>query len=56
MIKEIQGHRWRNAGIKAGITTEQDLDEMAKAWDEWSDSDEASLAMMQGEILVQKSP
>jgi hypothetical protein len=27
---------------------------MAKAWEEWAKRDDASLAMLNGEILVQK--
>jgi SAM-dependent methyltransferase len=41
--------------LKFGLGTENDLEEMAKAWEEWGKRDDASLAMLHGEILVQKS-
>lgn len=37
-----------------GLTTEDDLEEMARDWKEWADRDDASLAMISGEILIQK--
>ncbi|KAI1629378.1 S-adenosyl-L-methionine-dependent methyltransferase [Exophiala viscosa] len=40
--------------LKFGLGTEDDFEAMAKAWEEWAERDDASLAMLQGEILVQK--
>ena len=44
----------REKALKFGLGTENDLEEMAKAWEEWAKRDDSSLAMLQGEILVQK--
>jgi hypothetical protein len=44
----------REVGLKSGLVTENDLEEMAKAWEEWAGRDDASLAMMHGEILIQR--
>jgi hypothetical protein len=44
----------RDKALKSNLNTEDELDEMAKAWEEWADRDDAILAMMNGEILVQK--
>lgn len=55
MIHELQTNRWRQAGLKAGIATEHDLDEMAHAWSEWAESDRSSLAMIQGQVIIQKN-
>ncbi|KAL1858096.1 putative secondary metabolism biosynthetic enzyme [Diaporthe australafricana] len=55
MIHELQTNRWREAGLKAGIATEQDLDEMAIAWNEWAESDRSTLAMIQGQVIIQKN-
>lgn len=55
MVRELQTNRWREAGLKAGLATEQDLDEMASAWNEWAESDRSSLAMIQGEVIIQKN-
>ena len=42
------------AGLKSGLATEDELEEMATAWEEWAGRDDASLAMLHGEILIQK--
>ncbi|KAI1407901.1 S-adenosyl-L-methionine-dependent methyltransferase [Hypoxylon sp. FL1857] len=54
MVKEINRGQWRDAGLRAELATEQDFDEMAEAWEEWAGRAEATLAMIQGEIIIQK--
>ncbi len=44
----------RNMAIQAGLVTEVDLEQMGKAWEEWVREDAASVAMMHGEIIIQK--
>ena len=44
----------REKALRLGLGTENDLEEMAKAWEEWAKRDDASLALLHGEILVQK--
>ncbi|KAK6354635.1 hypothetical protein TWF696_003775 [Orbilia brochopaga] len=44
----------REKALKFGLGTENDFEEMAKTWEEWAETDDAILAMLQGEILVQK--
>ncbi|KAI6084264.1 S-adenosyl-L-methionine-dependent methyltransferase [Hypoxylon rubiginosum] len=41
------------SNIKSGIT-EAEMDEMRDAWIEWRDRDDATLSMVQGEILMRK--
>lgn len=48
------GARLREKALKFGLGTEIDFEEMIQAWKEWAKSDDASLAMLHGEILVQK--
>ena len=48
------GSRLREKALKFGLGTENVFDEMAKAWEEWAERDDASLAMIHGELLVQK--
>ncbi len=43
----------REMNIKSGIT-EAEMDEMREAWIEWRDRDDATLSMVQGEILMWK--
>jgi hypothetical protein len=54
MVERVRGGRLREVGLKSGLVTENDLEEMAKAWEEWAGRDDASLAMMHGEILIQR--
>ncbi|RFU30478.1 hypothetical protein B7463_g5882, partial [Scytalidium lignicola] len=39
---------------KSGLATENDFEDMAKDWEEWVQREDASLAMMHGEILIQR--
>lgn len=48
----IHGGRFRTGGLKLGLTTEDELEEMAEAWKEWAERDDASLAMIHGEVLI----
>lgn len=48
------GARLREKALKFGLGTETDFDDMVKAWEEWAERDDAILAMLQGEILIQK--
>ncbi|ETS88199.1 hypothetical protein PFICI_02027 [Pestalotiopsis fici W106-1] len=43
----------RESNIKSGIL-EADMDEMRDAWLEWQDRDDATLSMVQGEVLIKK--
>ena len=54
MIQQVREGRLRKRGLEAGLVTENDLDEMVKAWKEWETRDDATLGMLQGEILIQK--
>lgn len=54
ILNVIRGGRVRGMAIQAGMVTEDDLEQMGKAWEEWVGEDAASLAMMHGEILIQK--
>jgi hypothetical protein len=44
----------RDKAIKLGLGTEEDVMSMADAWEEWARKDDASLAMINGEIIIQK--
>ncbi|KAI1135885.1 S-adenosyl-L-methionine-dependent methyltransferase [Hypoxylon sp. FL0543] len=54
MIEVALGNpKIRESNIKSGIT-EADMEEMREAWIEWRDRDDATLSMVQGEILMRK--
>src|ERR1700753_3655476 len=54
LCDQLRGGSLREKALKFGLGTEHDLEEMAEAWEEWAKRDDAILAMLQGEILVQK--
>jgi hypothetical protein len=58
-VERIRAGRMRDAGINAGLITEEDLDEMVKSWEEWEEREDASLGMMHGdyhpEIIAYKA-
>jgi hypothetical protein len=48
------GSRLREKALKFDLGTDTEFEGMAKAWEKWAKQDDASLAMLHGEILVQK--
>jgi hypothetical protein len=54
MVNIIRGGRIREGGLKSELVTENDLEEMARAWEEWVEKEDATCAMIQGEILIQR--
>lgn len=54
LCDQLRGGSLREKALKFGLGTENDLEEMAKAWEEWAKRDDASLALLHGEILIQK--
>lgn len=55
LIDQLKGgSRLREKSLRFGLGTDGDFDAMAKAWEEWAKREDASLAMLQGEILVHK--
>ncbi len=54
LCDQLRGGSLREIALKFGLGNDNDLEEMAKAWEEWAKREDASLAMLHGEILVQK--
>ncbi|KAH8817155.1 methylase [Xylogone sp. PMI_703] len=54
LCDQLRGGILREKALKFGLGTANEFEEMAKAWEEWAKRDDASLAMLHGEILVQK--
>jgi len=54
LCDQLRGGSLREKALKFGLGSENEFEEMAKAWEEWAKRDDASLAMLHGEILVQK--
>lgn len=54
MMGIIKAGYMRDVGLSTGLVTEDELEEMAKGWQEWAAMEDASVAMMHGEIIIQK--
>jgi hypothetical protein len=57
IVKLLRGgsdSRMIKAGLEGGLITPGDLEDMVEAWEEWVERADASLAMLHGEILIQK--
>lgn len=54
MIERLKSGQVRSKSLEEGFATEQQLDGMVEAWETWRDTDEAMLAIMNGEAIVHK--
>lgn len=54
MMERLKNGQMRGKAIELGMVTEQEIDDMVDAWDKWSKTDDATLGIMNGEVLVDK--
>lgn len=54
MVEGLSKGRLRSVALSSKLATEEDLQEMAAAWEEWANADGAILGMLHGEILIRK--
>ncbi|KAL2274674.1 hypothetical protein FJTKL_03035 [Diaporthe vaccinii] len=54
MVDALSKGRLRSIGLSSKLATEDDLQEMVAAWEEWASADGAILGILQGEILIRK--
>ncbi|KAK4154057.1 methyltransferase [Chaetomidium leptoderma] len=52
MIERLRTGQMRDKGIELGITTEEGIDEMVEGWQEWIEAADATLGIMNGEVIV----
>lgn len=55
MIERLRAGQMRTRGIELGLTTEEGIEEMVKGWKEWMDRDDATLGIVNGEVIVRKA-
>ncbi|KAL1857539.1 hypothetical protein Daus18300_010297 [Diaporthe australafricana] len=55
MVDALSKGRLRGIGLSSKLATEEDLQEMVAAWEEWATADDAILGMLHGEILIRKT-
>ncbi|KAK4034484.1 S-adenosyl-L-methionine-dependent methyltransferase [Parachaetomium inaequale] len=54
MVERLRTGQMREKGIELGLTTEEGIEEMIKAWEGWIETDDATLGIMNGEVIVKK--
>ncbi|KAK6537148.1 hypothetical protein TWF694_011346 [Orbilia ellipsospora] len=54
MCQQLRGGGFRDRALKFGLEVKEDFEEMAKAWEEWAQREDATLSSLHAEILVQK--
>ncbi|KAF4981273.1 hypothetical protein FZEAL_2899 [Fusarium zealandicum] len=54
MRERLISGQMRGKSLELGIATENELDEMAEAWEKWDDAEDATLGIMNGELLINK--
>ncbi|KAL2126226.1 hypothetical protein VTI74DRAFT_1401 [Chaetomium olivicolor] len=55
MIERLRTGQIRGKGIELGITTEEGVEEMIKGWQEWIETGDATLGIMNGEVIIKKA-
>lgn len=54
MIERLRTGQMRKKGIELGLTTEETVEEMVKGWKEWMERGDATLGIVNGEVIVRK--
>jgi hypothetical protein len=54
LAERVRGGPLRRGALELGSVTEEDLEEMAQAWEKWAATENATLGMLHGEILIEK--
>ena len=54
MVQRLLHGPLRSKALELGIVTEDELDGMVKAWEEWMVTSDATLGLMNGEVIVRK--
>ncbi|RTE80412.1 hypothetical protein BHE90_005114 [Fusarium euwallaceae] len=54
MRERLIGGHTRRKSLELGIATESELDEMAQAWQDWADTDDATFGLVNGQVLIEK--
>ncbi|KAK3946722.1 S-adenosyl-L-methionine-dependent methyltransferase [Pseudoneurospora amorphoporcata] len=56
MIERLRTGWMRKKGIEMGLTTEEGVEEMVSGWREWMSREDATLGIVNGEVIVKKAP
>ncbi len=56
MINRLKDGQMRPKALEMGIAVQQDFDEMIEGWEEWMETEDAMLAMINGTAIITRSP
>lgn len=54
MIDRLRTGQMRDKGFELGLVTERGIEEMIRAWEDWMAADDATMGIMNGEVIVKK--
>ncbi|KAK1775999.1 hypothetical protein QBC45DRAFT_395583 [Copromyces sp. CBS 386.78] len=54
MIERLRTGHMRTKGLELGLTTEEAVEEMIEGWKEWMIREDATLGIVNGEVIVRK--
>lgn len=54
LAARCQDGEFRKKGLEMGIATAEEFEEMAAAWGEWVGTEDGSLGIMNGELIIRK--
>ena len=54
MAERLRTGQIRGKSLELGIATEAEIDQMAESWEQWSNTEDAGLGIMNGEVIIQK--
>ncbi|KAK4096352.1 hypothetical protein N658DRAFT_501689 [Parathielavia hyrcaniae] len=54
MIERLRTGQMRSKGIEMGITTEEAIESMIKAWREWIETEDTTLGIVNGEVTIKR--
>jgi hypothetical protein len=55
MIERLRTGQMRSKGLEMELVTEEGIEQMIKAWEEWIETADATLGIMNGEVIVTKA-
>ncbi|KAK4240080.1 methyltransferase [Achaetomium macrosporum] len=55
MIERLRTGQMRDKALEMGIATEEEIEGMIRGWEEWIETDDATLGIMNGEVVVRRT-
>jgi hypothetical protein len=55
MIERLRSGQMRDKALEMRIATEEEIEGMIRGWEEWIETDDATLGIMNGEVVVRRT-